>query len=381
MLSTLRDHPKFAGEDHTAKTRHKYQAFRKHYVNLLQRNGLEYCLVDNQFFGPNMHPDEDEPLPLGEPTADMLRVAPEGSDFATILRTDEYNAKIKSDTRDKFKHFYDRVEKHRGNMSKAVALLYDGLVPESPAMSHIQKIFDTESHPWLRMRQSMDLLDEKWMHSGSTISERDILDEIKLCTDERYSQANRTAQFTVLVQRLNALDAKTTSERQLFDMYCDGVKNTFLRSFVADWQIDEEKEKKWERLADKLDKVIEYNPDQDTCKGRDNASDATAQGKNSVNANSVITDLRATDCLICGFTGHRGKDCTEPKCKDCGFEFTSKKSRSDHWGTKCPKRGESGHKRKQPGDGRQQSKRSRGDSRQTGRKSIMKALAALLKDD
>jgi hypothetical protein len=322
-----------------------------------------------------MMPDEDPPPE--EPTEDMLMVAPEGADFNTTLRVVEANARIRKEMREVHKDFYDRLRYHEGNLTRGCGILLDGIEPGSPAATYVDKVFKRYPHPWGRLNYSLQTLDDKWMHSGSTVTERDIIDELRKATDERHCQANRTAMFTTLVQRLNELENKTTSERQLFDMYAEGVRNPFLRSFVADWQTDDEKEKKWELLAAKLDKLIENNPDQDT-KG----VSASAGGKDSIPAHSAVTDRQPMsngNCNTCGRPGHRAKECSEPTCKDCGLEFTGKKSRGDHWGIKCPKRAErstgqatSGLKRKQTDDGQSQKKRQKA--------AALKALAAFFKD-
>ena len=60
------------------------------------------------------------------------------------------------------------------------------------------------------------------------------------------------------------MQGTTTTPRQLYDLFCKGVKNEFLRTFVTTHIMDESKPKEWFDLAEHLSTVIDNNRDKDT---------------------------------------------------------------------------------------------------------------------
>ena len=329
----------FCGQDTSSVTKNHYASWRKELWRILGRQGILYVMDDDALFAPGRYPDGDEEPPVLE---ELLEV-PEGASFSDTLRVKEYNQKIVSSYEARKKDYYYRVNFHERDINQAIAYIQTGLGPSCPAQTLVEKAISTQRTPYGQLRAIMGALDDKYYHAISSQTEQDIVDELRELTDERLTVNQRATEWLKRTERLSAMQGTTTTPRQLYDIFCKGVKNDFLRTFVTSHQLDESKPKEWVDLSDHLSNVIDRNRDKDTIVPPP-APPLASQPMVKANTAAVTTAAPSGNpsvpfyCRVCGIEGHHYKACTATHCSDCNQPIPSK--RTTHYGYKCPVRAE-----------------------------------------
>ena len=342
----------FAGEGQSIKTRSDYATMRKKFVTNLRLRGIEHVLKDELLFSPRGMPGPDELRPSDEMLNQQILVPPAGADFQTVLATTQANLKTRERHDALVKDYWDRARKGEKELGQALGELINLIAPKSPAMQIIDRniekyddlVEEEAADPaqglmltfnYRKLRWSLDELDKKYLITGTTESETDIVQQLKSTTDERHTVDSRNAIWSELVQRLNMLPEHTTTERQLYDYYAKGVHNSFLRTFVAIHQADttDASPKTWDHLSNKLSTLIQSQPEMDT-----KVMEPASSGP-TIRANSAATkEPYSGPCLYCSSSKHITKECDATVCNDCGRAL-DRSNRRQHWGTKgCPTR-------------------------------------------